>query len=211
MAIHIPFSHRPSGRHGQPVYIGFETRRQRKPKNWWGFSSVLFFFLSFGILSPVTLLMGLMGLRKRPRKSAAFGSVLSLAGLAGMASLFSLAVHEANQYEHRKERAQQQRLVRHQIQDCESLLAFAAEEFEGFRDENDGTLPDGLDGSALVIKHVDPWQNELMYETKSDSVLLRSAGPDGDFFTGDDLKYDVDGKPDNQTLLPIEDDEEDSE
>lgn len=210
MAIHIPFSQRPSGRHTQPVYIGFESRqrrRQRKPKNWWGFSSVLFFFLSVGILSPITLLMGLLGLRKKPRRSAAFGTVLSLGGLAIMASLFSLAVHEMNQVEHRRERAAQQILVVEQVQECENLLTFAAEEFEDFRDENSGALPDHLDGSALAIKHVDPWENELMYEIKSDSAGLRSAGPDGEFFTSDDLDYDIDGETDYQPLLPVDDDD----
>ena len=208
MAMHVPFSERPSGRRlQQPVYIGFERPRRRcKPRNWWGFSSLFVFFLSFGVLSPVTLLMGLKGLTKKPRSSAMFGTILSLIGTGVMASIVGLAVHEAKEHEFRHERRMQQRALAAQCAECNDLLAFAAEEFEGFRDDNDGALPTGLDGNALAIKHLDPWGTELMFETRIDSAALRSAGPDGEYFTNDDLAYDIDGKTDIQPLLPVDED-----
>ena len=207
MAIHIPFSQRPSGRqHSQPpVYIGFEQpRRQRRPVNWWGVNSVLLFFLSLGALSPITLLMGLKGLRRRPRKTAIVGTLFSLVGVGIMATIVIGIVRHAEQRHHQRFLAEQHQINAVQIAETEEQLAFAASEFEEFRDDHEGLLPMDLDGNSLAIKHVDPWGESLRYEVEIDRAVLRSAGPDGNFFSDDDLTYGIEGKTSYQSLLPVE-------
>lgn len=209
MAFHVPFSQRPSGRQqSQPIYIGFEPPRRKRPKfNWWGFNGIFLFFLSLGILSPVTLLISMMGLRRNPRKMAVVGTALSLIGTLVMAGLIFQASHRHQQYQHRRMMAKQQRVIAQQVERGEALLAFAAEEFEQFRDDHEGKLPCDLDGCALALKHVDPWKSEIMYEANRDSAGLRSAGPDKVFFTPDDLTYRIEGETEMQPLLPIEEGE----
>ena len=209
MAFHVPFSQRPSGRQqSQPIYIGFEPPRRKRPKfNWWGFNGIFLFFLSLGFLSPVTLLISMMGLRRKPRKMAVVGTGLSLIGVLVMAGLIFQATHHHRQHMHRKMMVKQRRAIAKQVEQGKALLAFAAEEFEGFRDSHDGKLPCDLDGCALALKHVDPWKSEIMYEVDQDSAGLRSAGPDKQFFTPDDLTYRIEGETEMQLLLPVEDGE----
>ena len=208
MAVHVPFSQRPSGQNHRepPIYIGFEQPRRRKRGrfNWWGFSSILFFFLSLGVLSPITLLMGLAGLRRKPRKTAVVGTLFSLIGVGLMAALV-IGVVEHHEYEqHQRYMAEQGRVIAVQVEEGNQLLAFAASEFEQYRDDNDGRLPLDIDGNSLAIKHVDPWGELLRYEVEPDLAILRSAGPDGDFYTTDDLTYEIDGETEREVLLPID-------
>ena len=209
MAFHVPFSQRPSGRQqSQPVYIGFGPSRRKRPKfNWWGFNGLFLFFLSLGVLSPVALLISMMGLRRNPRKMAVAGTMLSLVGTLIIGGVVFHAVQHHQKYKHRKMMARQQRVVAQQVERGSALLAFAAEEFEEFRDDHEGKLPCDLDGCALALKHVEPWKNEIMYEVDQDAAGLRSAGPDGKFFTPDDLKYRIEGETELQPLLPIADGE----
>jgi hypothetical protein len=207
MAIHVPFSQRPSGRQQSqvPVYIGFEQpRRRRRTVNWWGVNSILLFFLSLGALSPITLLMGLKGLRRRPRKAAIAGTLFSLVGVGIMATIFVGIVRHAEQRHHQRFLAEQHHINAVQIAETEDQLAFAASEFEEFRDSHEGQLPMDLDGNLLAIKHVDPWGESLRYEVESDQAVLRSAGPDGNFFSDDDLSYGIEGKTGFQFLLPVD-------
>ncbi len=207
MAIHVPFSHRPSGQiHRQgPIYIGFEQpRRNRRKINWWGVNSVVLFFLSAGVLSPITLLMGLNGLRRRPRTAAVAGTALSLLGVLAMAGIVFLAVSHERYQKFQYEMARQNDIVAAEVNQTQAQLAFAAAEFEQYRDDHDGKLPIDMDGSSLAIKHVDPWGEELLYETDRDGATLRSAGPDREFFSSDDVTYDMDGETSYQPLLPVE-------
>ena len=209
MAFHVPFSQRPSGRQqSQPIYIGFEPPRRKRPKfNWWGFNGIFLFFLSLGLLSPITLLISLVGLKRKPRKMAVAGTGLSLAGIAVMAALVFGAVHHDKQIRHQRRMAKERFVVAKQVDQAKALLTYAATEFEDFRDDNDGKLPCDLDGCALALKHVDPWENEIMYEVDRDAAALRSAGPDEKFFTKDDLTYRIEGETSMEPLLPIQEGE----
>ena len=210
MAIHVPFSQRPSGQpqqHQGPVYIGFETRRKRPKFNWWGFNGIFLFFLSLGVLSPITLLISLMGLRKRPRKMAVVGTGLSLIGTGVMAAVIFAGMQHAEQMQHERYMARHRHVIAEQIEVTEGLLVVAASEFEEYRDDNAGKLPQDTDGMMLAFKHVDPWKGELRYEVEADHALLRSAGPDSQHYTSDDLTYRIDGETDRQALLPIESDD----
>lgn len=206
MAYHIPFSHRPSGRHSRPVYyIGFDNpRRSRRKRNWWGINSIILFFLSFGILSPLTLLMGLKGLRRRPRRAAMVGTGLSLCGTAVIALIFLTVISHAREAKVRQIQRYQAIQNAPLVEQAEDLLAFAATEFEGYRDDNDGRLPEHHDGNMLSIKHLDPWGKELMYEVEGEYAGLRSAGPDTQFFTADDVTHAIEGDTEIAPLLPVE-------
>ncbi len=210
MAFHVPFSQRPSGRRtASPVYIGFEPPRRQRPKfNWWGFNGLFLFFASLGFLSPIALLVSVIGLKRRPRKMAIAGTAFSLFGTALIAAGLISIVTQAQQLEHKKAMARHHRQIAGQVEQGHALLAFAADEFEDYRDENDGRLPSHQDGSALAIKNIDPWEQEVMYNLDADSATLRSAGPDREFFTADDLTYEIDGKTERQPLLPIVEDME---
>lgn len=206
MAIHVPFSQRPSGQQQvQPIYIGFEQpRRKRKKVNWWGTFSVVLFFLSLGLLSPITLLMGLTGLGRKPRRVAVAGTVLSLFGIGVMAAVTFLAVRHEKMEQYHRQLSSIGRVNQFKVVETQGLLAEAASEFEEFRDSHQGQLPLDLDGNALAIKHVDPWQNELRYEVGNDGATLRSSGPDTQFFTNDDVTYRMEGKTEYEPLLPVE-------
>ena len=208
MAYHVPFSQRPSGRHDRPVYyIGFENpRRVRRPRNWWGINSIVLFFLTLGVMSPLSLLMALKGLGRKPRGTALVGTGLSLCGTAVIGLILMTVIGHAHDAKIR--RAQRYQMLQNapMIDQTEELLAFAADEFEGFRAENEGRLPEHDDGMMLAIKHIDPWGEKLMYEVDIDYVGLRSAGPDLEFFTADDVTRSIDGEATAEMvpLLPVD-------
>jgi hypothetical protein len=101
-------------------------------------------------------------------------------------------------------RALHQLQLAQQVKQGHIVMAEAAREFEQYRVENDGRLPLDLDGNALALKYVDPWEESLLYEANSDHAVLRSAGPDNNFFSGDDLMLRVDGITGEKPLLPVE-------
>ena len=208
MAFHIPFSQRPSGRiTHQPVYIGFNelvAPRPRKKFNWWGFNGLFLFFLSLGILSPVTLLMSLMGLRRRHRKMAVAGTLFSLLGVGVMSAIAIAGVNEHNERQQARADRQYQRAIAGQVQQTEKTLLHAVVDIENARDAADGVLPADLDGNMIAIEHTDAWKEMLRYETGDDHSILRSAGPDGKFDTSDDLTSRVEGEASDQPLLPID-------
>ena len=206
MAVHVPFSQRPSGRHqGQPIYIGFEPARPARPKfNWWGFNGLFFFFLSLGLLSPITLLLSLVGLKQKPRKMAVTGTLLSMIGVVVMSAVAVNVAHEAERARMRRHDAYIASVNAEKIEETQVMLAMAAEEFEEYRDNHDGNLPSDMDGSALAIKHVDQWGEEVMYDVSRDAVALRSSGPDKDFFTRDDVTHQINGETETEALLPID-------
>ena len=135
---------------------------------------------------------------------AVAGTALSLVGTAVMAAGMISVVNHAHEMDRQRAMARYHKEVAAQCEDCQSLLAYAATEFEDYRDENGGRLPSHEDGSMLAIKNIDPWENEIMYNLDADLATLRSAGPDGDFFTRDDLTYEIDGKTDHKPLLPVD-------
>ena len=154
----------------------------------------------------MSLLMAIKGLGRRPRGTALVGTALSLAGTALMGLIILAAVSDVRVAKHRQMNRNRMLQQAPMIHKAKELLAFAAEEFEGFRDEHDGRLPEHDDGMLLSIKHVDPWGEKLMYEVDVDYVGLRSAGPDKEFFTGDDVKRSIEGDAvaEMVPLLPID-------
>lgn len=213
MAFHIPFNQRPSGQPqgtpARPVYIGFDipAPSQRRKFNWWGFNGMWMSFASLltaGFLSPIPLLVSLKGLRRPGKKMATVGTLTSLGGI-GLATAIVLAGVSAHRHnvEHRQAKHYQQ-VVTKQIAETQTLLSTASEEITEYRDHNDGEFPDAIDANMLVIKYVDPWGESLRYDAEVGLAIVRSAGPDRQFDSKDDVKIEIEGKTDRERLLSVE-------
>lgn len=210
MAYHIPFEHR---KQGTPIYIGFDAPqaipvRRRKAWNWWAFFgfplSLFALFGTLGILSPIALLVNLIGLRKRPRKLATVGTVISLIGSMLLAGYIVAGVSGEMHRHHAHERAMAQRTHQQQVAETTIVMDKAQKELEQYRDGHDGYLPKDIDGCMLMVKHVDTWGQSLRFEEAPDFGVLRSAGPDQEFDTSDDLTAKIEGKTTRQSLLPVD-------
>jgi hypothetical protein len=189
---------------GPPIYIGFDTPiRKRRKFNWWGFNGLFLFLISFGVLSPLSLLISLIGLRQRPRKLAIAGTLLSLIGVSIMSLAIGLEVSDAVGRKKHAFHRHQALINQGKVEQTKTLLALANGDFVDYRAENEGLLPDAIDGNVLVIKYNDPWEQSLRYEINGDTALLRSAGPDSEFDTVDDITLGLEGQVDDRPLLPV--------
>jgi hypothetical protein len=150
--------------------------------------------LTAGVLSPVTLLMSLKGLRRPGKKMAAVGTINSLVGIA---MLLAIAYSSQQHHHERMQRRQQAKVKRANVgfvQETHGLLADAKNDLMEYRAQHQGELPQDVEGSVLVVEYVDPWGNSLRFEPESDFAILRSAGPDKRFLSADDLIKRVPGK-----------------
>jgi hypothetical protein len=210
MAFHVPFNQRVSARqHSGPIYIGFEVPQPpRKKFNWWGFNGMWMSaasLLTAGFLSPVTLLISFVGLRRPGKKMATVGTLISLAGIALASTIVLTTVAAHNHREQARQARHYDRTVKKQIAETNTLLSMASEEIIEDRDQHDGELPNDIDANMIVIKHIDPWGESLRFDLESDHGVVRSAGPDKKFDTNDDLTVSVDGKATGRaTLLSLD-------
>jgi len=158
-------------------------RSRRCCRNFNGFGvlgclfSVLGIF-TLGLVSPFGLVLSLLGMTRRPRTAATVGTALGLAG-TGFLALWGwgiVATMNAVDYE---QRAHQTAVV----------LEQGREQIEHFRHEHN-ELPEGIEGNKLLITNDlnDAWGQSLRYEPLDESgYRIRSAGPDQQFDTADDL------------------------
>jgi len=209
MAYHVPFNQRHSAQHSGPVYIGFDVSAPtpRPAFNWWGFHGMwmsLASLLTAGFLSPISLIISLIGLRRPGKIMATLGMLTSLGGIA-IASLIVLAGLAAR---HEFVQHQIEKTVSRQVVETKALLATAASEIVEFRDSHAGQLPDEIDANMLVIKHVDPFGESLRFEAEDGFGVVRSAGPDRKFDSADDVTKRIDGKTDRKSGLPLGKDSE---
>jgi hypothetical protein len=210
MAFHVPFNQRHSARRHAPIYIGFDVPAAppRRKFNWWGFNGMWMSFASLvmtaGFLAPIPLIISLVGLRKPGKKMAAVGAITSLIGIGLAVALVFGAIADHSHRAHRQKMHHYRTVVKKQVEEASSLLSVASREITEFRDSHDGALPNDIDANMLVIKHVDPWGESLRYDAELDHAIVRSAGPDRQFDTSDDVMKEIKGKTDRTPLLPIE-------
>jgi len=191
MSFHIPFHKRVSNRqHLGTIYIDEPLAPAKRRFNWWGFNGMCLSFLSLltlGFLSPLALLLSLIGLRRPGKGMATVGTMVSLAGIALIATI---VITTASAHHHRTariERQKQTRINAVKIQKTQGLLATAYDNLVEYRGQHEGRLPADIEGNMLVVSHVDPWGQALRYEPEAGFALVRSAGPDQEFLTPDDL------------------------
>jgi hypothetical protein len=209
MAYHVPFDQRHSTTHSGPVYIGFDVPAPapRPAFNWWGFHGLWMSFASLmtaGFLSPIPLIVSLIGLRRPGKKMATLGMLTSLGGVA----LASVIVLGALAAKHQIVQQRMEKTVSRQVAETKSLLATAAGEIVEFRDHHAGQLPDEIDANMLVIKHVDPFGESLRFDAELGHGIVRSAGSDRKFDSADDVTVRVNGTTDRKKGLPVTGDRE---
>jgi len=204
MAFHIPCKQRHRKSTAPPVNVGFE--RKKKKFNWWGFHGLWLSVLSLssaGFLSPLSLLVSVNGLRRKkgPRTAALLGTVVSLAGIALAVTIVSTVLHVSHQHQQRLEKSKAAAVIVKQRRTTEKLVASAIRELTQYRKSHQGFLPSVIDCNMLVIKHKDPWGEELRFDLKTDYGVVRSAGPDMIFETPDDVVAPIEGTVETQTAL----------
>lgn len=202
MAFHIPFEHR---HRGQPIYIGFDAPppRPRRRWNWWGFFGFGLSLLALptaGLLSPVALLLSLIGMRRQPRRLATAGAVLSGLGTLMLAGLITAGVTAHQRHEQAREANRNAQRNRVNVSKTSDTMKVALAEFKEFSEANQGNLPAWIDANMVAIKHKDAWGESLRFDVESDGAKLRSAGADRKFDTRDDVITKVDGQVDRRTL-----------
>ena len=215
MAFHIPFEHRQTGTAGSPIYIGFDApvnstsgyRRRSGNWNWWAFFgfplSLFSLVFTVGLLSPVALVLNLVGLRQRPRRLATAGTVISLIGTGIIAALAIGGVASEMQDQRLREHATTQVRIEKEAAQTKATIGVATAELVSYSENNDGYLPTDIDACILMLKHEDAWGESLRYDEKLNHGLIRSAGPDRMFDNDDDIIESVEGKTFRQALLPV--------
>ena len=133
---------------------------------------------TFGLASPFGLGLSLLGMLRRPRGSAWFGTVLGTLGTAFLAlwGWGVVATIDAVQYEN-------------QAAQTQVVLEDAVAAINEFKYHND-KLPEGIQGNKMLISAelTDAWGTDLRYEpVNKNEFVVRSAGPDQKFETADDL------------------------
>ena len=156
------------------------------PPNYLGTTGLVFSILGLvtcGALSPIGLLLSVIGLTGKRRGGAIAGVLLALLGLAIPGAFIFSAVKE--------ERDRHREQV---VQTARSVLESARVKIDELRAE-EKALPDGVAGNKFLLEEGfrDPWNVELRYELHDDqkSYSLRSAGPDSRFDTRDDVAISI--------------------
>ena len=70
-------------------------------------------------------------------------------------------------------------------------MATAAIEIEEFRDVVVDETRFDIEANMIILHHVDPWGKSLRFEQNDEDGIVRSAGPDKTYNTGDDLTLDL--------------------
>ena len=191
MSFHTPFHQRASNRqHLGTIYINEPVPRQKRRFNWWGFNGMCLAFLSLltlGLLAPLALLLSLIGLRRPGKGMAAVGTLVSLVGIA-LITTIGLTAASAHQHQvARVERQKQARINAVKVEKTQVLIAEAYDDLVEYRGQHEGHLPADIEGNMLVVSHIDPWGQALRYEPEAGFAFVRSAGPDQEFLSPDDV------------------------
>jgi hypothetical protein len=136
-----------------------------------GFVVSLVGILTCGVISPIALILSLVALRRQPRGFAIAGSVIGGIGtlmIAGIAVAWVTVPDLRNVFE------------------TSIAMAEAHTIIEANRGEGDA-LPSEDEGNELLEDLEDGWGNPLQYEVDGERFVVRSAGPDGEFGTEDDI------------------------
>jgi hypothetical protein len=140
--------------------------------------------------------------KKGPRKAATAGTIFSLLGIMLAGSIVTVAVNEKHERQHRRAQRQHQRLIAEQVEETQVSIAIAERELDKYRDDQ-GYLPNGIDGNMLMLKHTDAWSKEIRYDAESQPATLRSAGPDETYNTDDDVTSDIEGEVETTVAIEV--------
>jgi hypothetical protein len=159
--------------------VGFRPR----PSNAMGVAgliiSILALIFTCGLLSPIGLLLSLIGLFRRPRGEAIAGTIIGGIGTLAVVSVLAFVVLVSSSAVNAARHAESRKIT-HQA------MAAAELDVEEFRFQH-GSLPAGIEGNKIVLQHHDGWDTSLRFEPDGDLYRIRSAGPDREFDTRDDI------------------------
>jgi len=191
MSFHTPFHQRASNRkHYGTIYINEPPTPPKRYFNWWGFNGMCLSFVSLltlGLLSPLALVLSLIGLRRRGKGMAFVGTMFSLLGVA---LIFTIGITAYRTHQARVTAVAKQheaRINAVKAQEAKGLLAEAYDDLVEYRGQHKGQLPADIEGNMIVVVFRDPWGQALRYELEEGFALVRSAGPDQEFLSSDDL------------------------
>lgn len=165
-------------------YIGDDQPARPQPRRGWNIFGLLGLLTSIlgiftlGLASPFGLLLSLIGLTGRPRGAAKVGVFLGGLGTAVLALFGYMIFAGASALDNNAKSAHTQNALQ---EATARIVQFHVEE---------GKLPEGIEGNKLFIAndYRDAWGTELRYEPAEDNTFqVRSAGPDRQFDTRDDL------------------------
>jgi hypothetical protein len=154
-----------------------------------GFITSILGLVSCGVLSPVGLLLSLIGLTKRPRGFAIAGTVIGIIGtvflaLVGVGIVLGIlgigaGVKALKEYASTHEQAMKLYAELEQRQPQGGTGAGAS------------TAPtlDATTANALAAKYNDGWGTPLRAEVAAGVITITSAGRDKSFDTQDDLRF----------------------
>ena len=152
------------------------------------------------LIAPLALLLSLNGMRRAPRGIAFIGLIFSMIATSilslGIIKIASERHAEAERYQARIVAAQESDNIRATMETLETV----EDELRDYRASHDHRLPGLNDGMLMAVGFVDAWEKELMYGVTEDGCIVRSAGPDGEFSTPDDLTVKLDGNPDEWSI-----------
>lgn len=137
-----------------------------------GLVGFLLTLLTCGFLSPLGLIFSLIGLRKAPRIMAVLGTVLGMLGVIGYLVSFMMMYGLA-------------RGGAYVISDLKVSEGVAR--IKQYREQNNGQLPDDIEGIKLVQDIKDGYDTPLRYEKTGNTFKIRSAGRDKVWDTEDDI------------------------
>lgn len=144
-----------------------------------------------GFASPVPLLISLVGLRRPGKKMASVGTFVSALGVALATTIVVGSVVSHNHRIEARQMARYHKIVKKQIAETNEMIAIAAIEIDEFRDDVVDESRFDIEANMLILHHVDPWGESLRFELNDEDGLVRSAGPDKAFNTGDDVTLDL--------------------
>ena len=124
------------------------------------------------VLCPVGLILSLIALKNQPKGFAIAGTVIGGLGTLLLGGFIVMIVSTPQALDGIK---------------TGITIAQAHAAIEESRGE-DGALPSDEEGNQLIEEFEDAWGNPLRYELQGeDRYIIRSAGPDGEFGTADDI------------------------
>ncbi len=141
-----------------------------------GFIISLIGLATFGLISPLALIFGILGLKREPKGLAIVGTVIGAVGCVSLAAFGVGAFMDRDRVESAAAR----------IERSEIAVEEAVELIEQEREEL-GRLPSAGDGNLLISAITDGWRRFLMYVVEEGAYEVISAGPDAEFFNDDDI------------------------
>jgi hypothetical protein len=92
-----------------------------------------------------------------------------------------------NERHARYEQARVARRNAEHVSATQVLLQRAEEDLDEYALRNEGVMPTQYEGMLLTVQHEDAWRNSLRYDIENGNCVVRSAGPDQQFDTRDDV------------------------